>query len=105
MTSSSGTHCAADSGSVAPLARTRCCWWHQGKRAAERLAVVAVVAVAVAAVCSGPAPVQLWVLYRHLWGALRVALLPLRQLRGVLPKRCTVFPTPGPHSLPVLVDV
>jgi hypothetical protein len=55
-TSPSGTHWAADCDAVAPLARPRCCWWRQGMRAAERLAV------AVAAVCSGPAPGQMWVL-------------------------------------------
>ena len=74
-------------------------------RAAELIAVVAAVAAAAAAVCSGPDPGQRRVLYRLLWGALREALQAPRQLHGVLPRRCTTFPTPAPRSLPVLVDV
>ena len=105
MTSSSGTHWEAGCGAVAPVARSRCCWWRQGMRAAELIAVVAAVAAAAAAVCSGPDPGQRRVLYRLLWGALREALQPPRQLHGVLPRRCTTFPTPAPRSLPVLVDV
>ena len=105
MTSPSGTHLAADCGAVAPMALPRCCWWRQGMRAAERLAVAVVAAVAAVAVCSGPAPGQRRVLYRHLGVVLLVALQPPRRLNGVLPRRCTTCPTPGPRSLPVLVDV
>ena len=76
-------------------------------RAAAPLAVAAaaVAAAAAAAVCSEPAPGRLWTPNLHLWEVLREALQPPRRLSGVLPRRCTAFPTPGPRSLPVLVDV
>ena len=78
-------------------------------RPAERLSVaaaaVAAVAVAAVAVCSGPAPGQCRVLYLHLSGAPREALQLSTRQSGFLPRRCTTFPTPGPRSLPVLVDV
>jgi hypothetical protein len=100
VTSSSGTHWEAGCGAAVPVAQSRCCWWRQGMRAVEGLAVVA----AAAAICSEPGPGQRRVLYRPLLGALREALQPPRQLHGALPRRCTTFPTPAPRFLPVPVD-
>ena len=71
-------------------------------RAAEHLAVVA---VAVAAVCSVPTPGQCLLLYRHLGVVLPEVLQSPRRLSGFPPRRCTTCPIPGPRSLPVPVDV
>jgi hypothetical protein len=94
-TRTSGTHWKADCDSVAPVARSHCCWWSPGTRAVERFS-------AVAAICLAPTPGQRSAPSRHQRVVPRAVLPPLR---GARPTRCTASPTLALRFLPAPVDV